>query len=345
MKRGLILALAFIILSLSVGEISCKSEQAPAPSPFPNYYQNNIFGFELGYPSDWQAEETDSFSPVVVISPSEEDFPFLTVSVTYGAEVLSPDKVADGLIAELLTLPGAKVLEEREVELGERVSAFEMTYSVGRGEQERRGILLVATRGSQALIVSLISTRALFEEKSEDLLSYVHSLRVEEPQPFGIPRQESLTLFFPEPLTFDPAQVTDVLSAQYVTQVFSGLVAFTPTLELVLDLAEKYEVSTDGKVYTFYLRPDAYFHSGKQVTASDFKYSWERATQSGSRAVLTYLDDIIGVKEVVEGTATQIRGVEAVDERTLRVTIDAPKVYFIAKLTHPVAFVVDQLSP
>lgn len=155
---------------------------------------------------------------------------------------------------------------------------------------------------------------------------------------------DSLRLFFPEPLTLDPAQATEVLSVQYITQIFSGLVALTPTLELVPELAETYEISPDGKVYTFCLRPNANFHNGKQITAQDIKYSWERAAVTGSRTVLTYLGDIIGVKEVVDGKATEIRGVEVVDERTLRVTIDAPKVYFLAKLTHPVAFVVDRFN-
>lgn len=345
MKRALMLVVVFLMLSLSVGGFSCQPKPAPAeapPLPSLSYYENNFFGFKLGYSKDWQAKETGDFSPVVVIKPAEEDLPFLTVSVTYGAEVLSADKVADSLIAEILTLPGAKVLAEKDVKLGQAAPAFQIIYSLARGEDERRGALLVTTRGSQALIVNLLSTQVQFEEKSEDFLSYLRSLRLEEPRPFGITRRESLTLFFPEPLTMDPAQATDVLSVQYITQIFSGLVAFTPTLELVPDLAKKYEVSADGKVYTFYLRPEARFHSGKQVTAGDIKYSWERAARTGSGTVLTYLGDIIGVKEVVAGKANEIRGVSVVDERTLRVTIDAAKVYFLAKLTHPVAFVVER---
>jgi len=363
-KRGLILAIVSLILLVSVAGFSCKPERAPAPpapaptppesvlpptptpAPAPTiplvYYQNTIFGFRLGYPSDWQAVETGDFSPVVVMTPTEENLPTLIVSVTYGAEVLAPDKMADTLIADVLTLPGAKVVSENEVTLEGEPPAYEMIYSIGRGEQEMEGVLLVATRGSQALVVSLLSPSTLFEEKGQDFLYCLHSLQLEEPSPFGISRQESLTLFFPEPLTLDPAQATESLSVQYITQIFSGLVAFTPTLELVPDLAENYEVSADGKEYTFYLRSNARFHNGKQVTAEDIKYSWERAALTGSPTALTYLGDIIGVKEVIEGKATTIRGVEVIDDRTLRVTIDAAKVYFLARLTHPVAFVVDR---
>jgi len=288
--------------------------------------------------------EKDGFYPVVTIRPPAENLPLLAASVLYSLEVLPPDKVADTLVKELLTLPGAKVLSERAVELEGDVPAYQITYGVGRGEAEARGVLLVATRGSQALILDLFSFRAEFEERRQDLLNCLHSLRLEEPRPFGIARSQALTLFFPEPLTLDPAQVTELRSVQYITQIFSGLLRFTPDLELVPDLAESWEVSADGTVYTFYLHPDARFHSGRRVTAEDIKYSWERAARMGSRTILTYLGDIVGVKEVVEGKADHIQGVEVVDEGTLRVTIDAPKAYFLAKLTHPAAFVVDRVN-
>ena len=59
--------------------------------------------------------------------------------------------------------------------------------------------------------------------------------------------------------------------------VFSGLVSFDPRLNLTPDLAETWDVSGDGMVYTFYLRENARFHDGRFVTAKDVVYSWERA--------------------------------------------------------------------
>jgi ABC-type oligopeptide transport system substrate-binding subunit len=56
----------------------------------------------------------------------------------------------------------------------------------------------------------------------------------------------------------------------------------------------------------------------------------------------SYLDDIVGVPEYAKGQAQHIAGIKALDERTLQVTIDAPKAYFLAKLTYPTAFVVDK---
>jgi oligopeptide transport system substrate-binding protein len=82
------------------------------------------------------------------------------------------------------------------------------------------------------------------------------------------------------------------------------------------------------------------------VTAEDFVYSWERAVSPGlaSDTAVTYLGDIIGVKEMSSGQADHVSGLRALDETTLEVTIDAPKPYFLLKLTYPTAFVVDKAN-
>lgn len=128
--------------------------------------------------------------------------------------------------------------------------------------------------------------------------------------------------------------------------VFSGLVSLDPHLNLAPDLAETWEVSEDGTVYTFRLRANAKFHDGREVTAGDVVYSWERAAspEIKSDTVLTYLGDIVGVKKKTAGQAASIRGLRVIDDKTLQVTIDAPKPYFLLKLTYATAFVVDKAN-
>ena len=149
-----------------------------------------------------------------------------------------------------------------------------------------------------------------------------------------------------DPPTLDPALVTDTTSSGVVVEVFSGLVALDTDLRLVPDLAESWEISPDGTVYTFTLRPDATFHDGKPVTAHDFKWSIERAAdpRTASPVADIYLNDIVGFEDVFEGRTTEISGITVVDDRTIRFTIDAPKAYFLAKLTYPTAYVVDQVN-
>lgn len=155
-----------------------------------------------------------------------------------------------------------------------------------------------------------------------------------------------LNLYGIDPITLDPAVSGDALSHEYILQMFGGLVKLDESLVPVPDIAKKWEVSADGKTYTFYLRKDVEFHDGRQVTAEDFKYSWERAADpaTGSLTAATYLGDIVGVAEVLAGQAEEISGVRVIDAYTLEVTIDAPKSYFLSKMTYPTAFVVDRAN-
>jgi oligopeptide transport system substrate-binding protein len=158
-----------------------------------------------------------------------------------------------------------------------------------------------------------------------------------------IPLDQALVLAGGEstnPRSYDPATTHN--SGDKL--VFSGLVSFDPNLNLTPDLAERWDISDDGTVYTFHLRENAKFHNGRAVTAQDVIYSWDRAAspEIGSDTVLTYLGDIVGVRERNAGQANSISGLVALDEHTLQVTIDAPKPYFLLKLTYATAFIVDR---
>jgi oligopeptide transport system substrate-binding protein len=155
-----------------------------------------------------------------------------------------------------------------------------------------------------------------------------------------------LNLYGIDPYTLDPAVSSEMTSHVYLMQIYSGLLRLGDNLEPAPDIAERWEVSNNGQTYTFYLRQDVKFQDGRPVTAADFKYSWERACapQTGSLTAATYLGDIVGVADVLAGRATEISGVRVIDDYTLEVTIDAPKSYFLAKLTYPTAFVVDKAN-
>ncbi|MCK5212347.1 MAG: peptide ABC transporter substrate-binding protein [Dehalococcoidia bacterium] len=166
-------------------------------------------------------------------------------------------------------------------------------------------------------------------------------------QPEVAPVSDSeLHLWDSGPITLDPAISGEMSSHSYVMNLYSGLVKLNSELETEPDIAESWTVSEDGTTYTFNLRKDVRFHSGRSLTAADFKFSWERACNpaTGSRTAATYLNDITGSREVLEGRATEISGVTVVDDYTLQVDIDSPKSYFIDKLTYSTAFVVDAES-
>ncbi len=162
-----------------------------------------------------------------------------------------------------------------------------------------------------------------------------------EPTAGGVFRRQ-----WADPPTLDPHLTTDTTSSFVVVELYSGLVTLNTDLELVPDLAERWEISSDGLQYTFYLRPNAKFHDGRQVTAQDFKWSIERAAapETASPVADTYLNDIVGALDYIKGNATEISGIRVVDDMTLSITVDEPKAYFLAKLTYPTAFVLDRAN-
>ena len=147
-----------------------------------------------------------------------------------------------------------------------------------------------------------------------------------------------------DPPTLDPHLTTDATSAQVIVEVFGGLVTIDRNLDVVPDLAESWDISADGRVYTFRIRPDAVFHDGKPVTAEDVRWSLERVTDPLTEApnVDQYLGDIVGVDAKLAGDVLEISGVQVINERTIEITIDASKSFFLAKMTYPTAFVLDR---
>lgn len=156
-----------------------------------------------------------------------------------------------------------------------------------------------------------------------------------------------MTLGARDPNSLDPALVGDTTSSFVVRQIFSGLVRLDNELLVQPDLAESWTITEDGRTYTFTLRADARFADGRSLTAEDVAYALERAADPRLGQFLparTYLTDIVGVREKLAGQADTISGVQVIDARTLAITIDAPKSYFLAKLAHPTSFVVDRTA-
>ena len=147
-----------------------------------------------------------------------------------------------------------------------------------------------------------------------------------------------------DPTTLDPHLTGDVRSALIIVEVFGGLVTLDRNLEVAPDLAKDWEVSNDSRTYTFHLREDAKFQDGKPVTAQDVKWSIERVAdpKTESPVVDVFLGDIVGFVDKFEGRATDVEGVRVIDDDTVSITIDAPKAYFLSKLTYPSAFVLDR---
>ena len=89
-----------------------------------------------------------------------------------------------------------------------------------------------------------------------------------------------------EPVTMDPHLATDATSGEYIVEIYSGLVTMNKNLEVIPDLAESIQISPDGMIYTFVLRPNAKFHDGTSVTSEDVVWSLKRAASPELRSTV-----------------------------------------------------------
>ncbi len=140
-----------------------------------------------------------------------------------------------------------------------------------------------------------------------------------------------------EPETLDPAKMTGVPEHNLALALFEGLVRHHPeTLEPLPGVAESWEVSADGLIYTFHLRNNALWSNGDPLTAQDFVFSYERVLSStpdyGDPAQYAYmLWCIDNAEDYTKRVITDFDkvGVHALDEHTLRITLRASTPYFL----------------
>ncbi len=142
------------------------------------------------------------------------------------------------------------------------------------------------------------------------------------------------------PVTFDPAMCQDVETGQMLQQSYEGLVQYDPNNKVVPCLAERWDISPDGLVYTFHLRP-AKFQNGMPVTADDVAYSLLRTLNPklASPVAPEYMGDIKGALDVYNSKAVTLTGVKVLDPKTIAITITKPKAYWIDTLTYPTGWV------
>ena len=147
-----------------------------------------------------------------------------------------------------------------------------------------------------------------------------------------------------EPQGLDPHVVTGVPENHLIRALFEGLAVKNPiTLEPEPGVAERWTFNDDRSVITFYLNPNAKWSNGEQVTADDFVWSWNRALHPETGNLYAYmLYPVKNAEAYAKGEVSEFSevGVKALDETTLRVTLNAPTPYFIQLMDHYSTFAV-----
>lgn len=141
--------------------------------------------------------------------------------------------------------------------------------------------------------------------------------------------------------TLDPAFITDAGDVQLLLQLYAGLTRLDEEGNPYASLAESWSVSSDGRTYTFRMRPGLKFSDGSPLDATDVRRSWLRildpATRSTAPDVLTLID---GASERLAGGPESGVAIDASDPRTLVVGLRHPAGYFPSIAATPTAFVV-----
>lgn len=315
----------------------------PSPTP-PGYYRHSGAGFAVTFPASWSvAEETSTL--LAVVDPGSGMS--LIASSRFEKEGKSLTHVKSDVLADLDPALQASLLDAKSTAVGSGNGHILQLEVTARGQRMVLWFYYVHF-GSREYNFAWFGTQNLLNSRAETIQRVMSSVEMFDPQPFGLEKNQTLVQLGGDPLpeSLDPA-VTVTSAADYVGLLFSGLVSLSPDLQIQPDLAESWQISADGLVYTFTLRPGIKFASGEAITAEHFKESWERAAdpQTKSSTAATYLGDIVGLKDKLAGKASEIAGVKVIDARTLQVTLDGPKPYFLAKLSYPTSFVVHPSDP
>lgn len=141
--------------------------------------------------------------------------------------------------------------------------------------------------------------------------------------------QEITLNFIDEPKTIDPQLATDTSATKLIELLSEGLTREDENGNAMPGIAEKWDVSKDGLVWTFHLR-DAKWENGSPVTADDFKFAWLRALDPKVGSEYVYmLYEIKGAEAFNTGKGTKEEvGIKVIDSKTLEVRLKHPVEYF-----------------
>ncbi len=152
-------------------------------------------------------------------------------------------------------------------------------------------------------------------------------------------RMAELAVATGEPLSLDPGRTYDTDSAFVQRQLFSGLVEVDEEANVLPAIAMRWQISSDGKLYTFFLRQDARFSDGTPLCAKHFEYAWKRNLSPELGAPAAAMLDVLENAQAYRHGRALVKdvGVVAKGLYELEVRLAAPVGYLLQLLAHPIA--------
>ena len=157
----------------------------------------------------------------------------------------------------------------------------------------------------------------------------------------------TLTLsYLTEPSSLDPAIAWNVIDWQIEHDIYQGLLQYAhkpgeagtqliPCLATEVPSTANGGISADGKTYTFHLRKGVKFQPpvSREITAEDFKYSFERMMSSPRAPATSFYMGVVGADEFMKHKAQEITGYKVVDPYTIQITLKSPDLSFLNAIT------------
>ncbi|KLN97304.1 peptide ABC transporter substrate-binding protein [Moellerella wisconsensis] len=160
-------------------------------------------------------------------------------------------------------------------------------------------------------------------------------------------KQEVIRHLKDEPASLDPIKSVGLTEAQVMRDLFEGLVNQDSDGQVIPGVAEHWQ-SEDNREWIFKLRPNARWSNGEPVTANDFVYSWQRLVDPKNTSPFAWFAALAGInhaQQIIDGQKNISElGVEALDDLTLKITLDKPVAYFPALTTNFSLFPVHQAT-
>lgn len=132
--------------------------------------------------------------------------------------------------------------------------------------------------------------------------------------------------------TLDPQKAEDSQSHRVSNDLFEGLLSPDQNNKAIPSLSDKWEISDDGKIYTFHLRDNIKFSDGTPITADDVVFSYQRLVDPKVASPYNILiENIINAEQIIKGT-TKVNnlGIKAIDNKTVQITLKNPDKAFLS---------------
>ena len=206
-----------------------------------------------------------------------------------------------------------------------------------RRTYKRRAVTAVAVLGLALLLA--VGLAACGTTPAEDSSS---------PASADTPKQGgTLTLsYLTEPSSLDPAVAWNVIDWQIEHDIYQGFLQYAhesgaagteliPCLATEVPSTDNGGISADGKTYTFHLREGVRFQPpvSREVTAADFKYSFERMMKEPRAPATSFYMGVVGADAFMKDKADEITGFKAVDDFTVEITLKSPDLSFLNAVT------------